>query len=162
MLVSILTCLLGILTALGFSAVSALIDVEHIAKNEYIQNHVSRWILRMYFFMAMGTQHISWALGSALIFTAVFDQFINLGMSKPFWYRGKVASWDKFFNRKYIVTPDIKLRGKIIVDARCIRFNFSALYVIVKVSCLIGGVYLFTCMQLDCTLLLDFLKTFWK
>jgi len=156
MLYTLTIALLGIFAALGFAAVSALIDVEHITKQQYIESHVSRWIMRLYFFLAMGTQCACWSLGSALIFTAVFDQFMNYGMNKPFFYLGTVAKWDIFFQRTWFYFKLPRLIGKEIWwSVHFVHVNFRIFYIAIKVIAFITGMYLFTLTDLSFTDLIE-------
>jgi len=84
----------------GFTACFAWMDAEHLNKKHYIDNHTSRWVLRAYFFVSIGIFNPWWMIGSSLIFTALFDQLLNLGRGLPFWYLGTVAKWDIFFSKR--------------------------------------------------------------
>jgi hypothetical protein len=98
---------------------SAIVDAEHINKGEYIEDHSSRWLLRMGFFIAMAMSSKLDGLASALLFTALFDQLLNWFRNKPFWYLGTVAKWDIFFSKR------------------------KWLYITVKIICLITAITLF-------------------
>lgn len=110
---------LGILVTSAFVLMSALVDAEMILKGHYIDSHKSRWYLRFCFFLSFGFFNWTWAIASALLFTALFDQVLNLMLSKPFWYLGTVAKWDKFFSNK------------------------KWLYVTIKILCLVTSLYLY-------------------
>lgn len=110
---------LGIAITVAFTIASAAVDAEHIKKKQYIEDHKSRWWLRFFFFLGIGVFNVFWIIGSALIFTALFDQLLNKERGLPFWYLGTEAKWDRFFSKR------------------------KALYVIVKVVSLIGGILFF-------------------
>ena len=109
----------AICLSIAFVILSAIIDAEHIKKEQFFSDHKSRWILRFIFFLAIGIDHIEYIIGSALIFTALFDQVLNRLRGLGFWYLGTEAKWDLFFSSKPI------------------------LYKFVKISALIGGVVAF-------------------
>ena len=109
---------MALIITLAFIMWTAIIDSEHLKKKQYIDNHADRWFQRACFFFALGIANPAYCLGSALLFTALFDQLLNFKMKRYLFYLGTTAKWDRFFRNK---TP---------------------LYIIVKISCLIIGSYL--------------------
>ena len=77
----------------------AYIDAEHLNKNEYINNHNSRWILRALFVIAASNDILN-VLGMTLIFIALFDGILNKFRGLDLMYLGQVAKWDLFFTNK--------------------------------------------------------------
>lgn len=106
----------GVLVTCAFTIFSATVDAEHIYKKEYIDNHSSRWWLRLSFFVAMGLRDPFFAIASALLFSALFDQVLNIFREKPLFYLGAVASWDIFFNKHrwlYLLVKVVSLIGSL-------------------------------------------------
>ena len=96
----------GILLTIGFVIISAIVDAEHLNKKQYIDNHGSRWLLRLCFFLVLGFYDWIWIFASGLLFTATFDQALNRFRGLPFWYLGTVAKWDIFWSkRKWLYIP---------------------------------------------------------
>ncbi len=101
-----------------FIVACAVIDSEHLNKNQYIKSHTSRSILRACFFIAMGLCSWVWIFASALMFTALFDQTLNKFRGLPFWYLGTVAKWDIFFKKRmwlYVIVKLLAMFGSIIL-----------------------------------------------
>jgi len=97
---------LAIFASVGFAAVCAEVDAEHLRDNDYIESHTSRAAQRAYFFLAMGISDWVWVFGSALLFYAVFDQVLNYLMGKKLFYLGETAKTDIFFNKhKWLYLP---------------------------------------------------------
>jgi hypothetical protein len=107
----------AILTIL-FIVFTAFIDVEMILKNQYIDSHRSRWLQRFTFFLALGLNDPLDAIASALLFSVLFDQVLNLMRGLPFWYLGTVAKWDIFFSKRkwlYIIAKFLMLIASILL-----------------------------------------------
>lgn len=83
---------------LTFTLLSVWIDWSHLSKNQYIDSHVSRWLLRALFVVAVATD-LKEVIGMTLVFTALFDVLLNKTLGKPLFYLGKVAIWDNFWSR---------------------------------------------------------------
>ena len=98
-----------VLLVIDFTIYTALIDAEHINKDEYITNHLDRWLQRGCFFIAFAFTHVVYSLASALLFTALFDQILNIARGKHFLYLGTVSPWDRFFRNKIILYIIIKI-----------------------------------------------------
>lgn len=97
---------------------SAFVDYEHFMKNQWVINHRSRWLLRFCFFLSMGLHNWVWFFASAILFTALFDQTLNLLRGRPFWYLGTVADWDIFFKKRmwlYVIVKVLAFFGSIIL-----------------------------------------------
>jgi len=103
---------------LGWTFSWALVDGEHILKQEYIKNHASRFFNRAIVGIMLGL--LSWKAGvmAALLYWATFDAMLNLYRKKPIFYTGTVANTDKFFKGKrglYIVTKVLAFAGSVIL-----------------------------------------------
>jgi len=83
---------------LAFTILSVWIDWQHLSKNQYIDTHFSRWLLRALFVVAVSNT-IKEAVGMTLLFTALFDALLNKVMKKDLFYLGKVAIYDNFWSR---------------------------------------------------------------
>jgi hypothetical protein len=134
--------LISILSTLAFILISVAYDGGILNAGRSIRNHASRFIFRCIFFSLFFFHSLEYVFASALLFTALFDQLLNFVRKLPFWYLGTVAKWDKFFNKKYFLTPKISWRGKIIKQ-KYISFNFKILYIILKALSLFGSIFLF-------------------
>ena len=95
---------------------TARIDFE-VLEYSYIYSHKARFIQRALFVIAIGLYSIYDALGSALLFYALFDSTLNKMRGLNLFYVGNTATIDKFFNNKL------------------------PLYIAIKVICLFLGVY---------------------
>ena len=100
-----------------FIYLSALIDAQHLRKNHYIDNHVSRWLLRALVTIGMANS-TSEILGGTFLFMALFDLVLNRLLGRDLLYLGSVAYWDRFWSK------------------------IPLLYIIMKVVCLFVGIYL--------------------
>ena len=107
-----------IIPFIAFVFATAVIDAEHLQKQEYIKDHFSRFAQRFIVFCIIAAFNWQLAFGFGLIFAALFDQILNKLRDLPPFYLGTVAKWDLFFRR------------------------FKWLYISLKVISLIGGVYL--------------------
>lgn len=122
----------------------AYIDYEHLDDNDWIESHFSRSIQRASFIILLFLYNYKLSIGAALLFAASFDQVLNYLRGLPFWHLGNTANWDRFFNRKYILTPTFRFSGDTLLMSKYIEFDFKILYVIVKILCLVGGMLFFT------------------
>lgn len=81
------------------AVVMAWIDSEHLNKNEYILNHLSRSVLRALICLTIGLYSINDAILFALVFWLLFDQFLNFFRGLSIFYLGTVSKIDIFFNK---------------------------------------------------------------
>ena len=81
------------------AVVMAWIDSEHLKKNEYILNHLSRSVLRALICLTIGFYSINGAILFALTFWLLFDQFLNFFRGLSAFYLGTVSKIDIFFNK---------------------------------------------------------------
>lgn len=98
--------------------VCAIIDSEHIKKEEYILDHTSRFILRGLIALIIGLYSIQDAIFFSVTFWIFFDHFINWRLGKPIFYLGTVAQLDVFFSKRlwlYILLKGICLGSIIFV-----------------------------------------------
>ena len=98
--------------------VCAIIDSEHIKKEEYILDHTSRFILRGLIALIIGLYSIQDAIFFSVTFWIFFDHFINWRLGKPIFYLGTVAQLDVFFSKRlwlYILLKGICLGSSIFV-----------------------------------------------
>lgn len=98
-----------VILVINFTIFTALIDAEHINKDEYITNHFHRWLQRICFFLALSLIHITYFFAAALLFTALFDQILNLLRKKHWLYLGTVSAWDRFFRDKTYLYITVKI-----------------------------------------------------
>ena len=77
----------------------AWIDSEHLNRDEYILNHLSRSLLRVLIFLTIGLYSINDAILFALVFWLLFDQFLNFFRGLSIFYLGTVSKIDIFFNK---------------------------------------------------------------
>jgi hypothetical protein len=103
---------------LTFIILSARIDFEHLRDNDYIESHVSRWLLRA-LFIVVASDSIVEVFGMSLVFAALFDQVLNLMMGKPLFYLGSTAVWDRFWNDKKWLYITFKVVALIIGCLLC-------------------------------------------
>lgn len=96
---------------------TAYIDYE-VLMYSYIYSHKARFIQRALFVIALSFYSINGAIGSALLFYALFDAVLNKLRNLELIYVGNTSTIDKFFNNKL------------------------PLYIAVKVICLFLGIYL--------------------
>ena len=82
----------------AFVVISAYIDYEHLRDRDYIESHVSRWLLRLLFIVSASRSYFDF-VGMSLFFMATFDQVLNVMRGKDLFYLGNTAYWDRFFNR---------------------------------------------------------------
>jgi hypothetical protein len=81
------------------AVVMAWIDSEHLKKNEYILNHLSRSVLRALICLTIGFYSVNDAVLFALVFWLLFDQFLNFFRGLSIFYLGTVSKIDIFFNK---------------------------------------------------------------
>lgn len=80
----------------AFVVISAYIDYEHLRDKDYIESHVSRWLLRLLFITATSNDLFDF-VGMSLFFMATFDQVLNAMRGKDLFYLGNTAYWDRFW-----------------------------------------------------------------
>ena len=81
------------------AVVMAWIDSEHLKKNEYILNHLSRSVLRALICLTIGFYSVNDAILFALTFWLLFDQFLNFFRGLSIFYLGTVSKIDIFFSK---------------------------------------------------------------
>lgn len=81
------------------AVVMAWIDSEHLNKDEYILNHLSRSILRALICLTIGFYSVNDAILFALTFWLLFDQFLNFFRGLSIFYLGTVSKIDIFFSK---------------------------------------------------------------
>lgn len=81
------------------AVVMAWIDSEHLNKNEYILNHLSRSVLRALICLTIGFFSINGAILFALTFWLLFDHVLNFFRGKTILYLGTVSKIDIFFSK---------------------------------------------------------------
>lgn len=81
------------------AVVMAWIDSEHLNKNEYILNHLSRSVLRALICLTIGFYSINGAILFALTFWLLFDHVLNFFRGKTILYLGTVSKIDIFFSK---------------------------------------------------------------
>ena len=97
----------------AFIAVTmAWIDSEHLNKNEYILNHLSRSVLRALICLTIGFYSINGAILFALVFWLLFDHVLNFFRGKDIFYLGTVAKLDIFFSKN--IAFYILLKGLVL------------------------------------------------
>ena len=100
-----------------FIIISAIIDAHHVKRQQYIESHLTRFLLRLIFVLALSTDLVNFAAYS-LLFGATFDQAYNIAKGNDLMYLGTVAPWDRFFNEKkrlYIVVKILMLTFGVIL-----------------------------------------------
>jgi len=107
----------SIILIILFTFIEAWRDFE-VLNSTYIFSHVSRWIARAFFVLAVAQGDFSDIIGMTLIFSALFDSVLNRLRGKDIFYLGTVAYWDRFWSK------------------------IPYLYVIFKIVSLLVGVYL--------------------
>jgi len=81
------------------AVVMAWIDSEHLKKNEYILNHLSRSVLRALICLTIGLYSINDAILFALTFWLLFDHVLNFFRGLSIFYLGTVSKIDIFFSK---------------------------------------------------------------
>lgn len=107
-----------LLASLGFIFWTALIDADHILKQQYILDKTTRFAQRATFFIVIACFNLQLFLAASLLFIALFDQAINLCCKKPLFYLGTTAKWDIFWKkhiRWYILLKIITLISSVIL-----------------------------------------------
>ena len=79
---------------------TAKIDAEHFDKQQYVEDHTSRWLQRASVALILLTLDINLAIGFFFLFVATFDATLNKLRGLDLWYMGTVAKWDLFFTDK--------------------------------------------------------------
>ena len=90
----------------------AWIDSEHLNKNEYILNHLSRSVLRALICLTIGFYSINGAILFTLVFWLLFDHVLNFFRGKDIFYLGTVAKLDIFFSKN--IALYILLKGLVL------------------------------------------------
>lgn len=94
--------MIALITFYLFIYFAAKIDAEHYLKNEYVENHSSRWFQRASVALILLTLDINLAIGFIFLFWATFDATLSKLRGLDLFYIGTVASSDKFFADKII------------------------------------------------------------
>jgi hypothetical protein len=106
-----------LLILINFIWLSALIDMEHLIDDDYIEDHTSRFILRTLFIYVI-FREINWQfVGAVMVFMASFDSTLNLMRGLPINYLGSTAKWDIFW-KKYPV-------GYILMKVICLLIGIG-------------------------------------
>lgn len=106
-ILEIATPFIALLFTYLFIDKTALIDAEHYKKNQYVNDHSSRFAQRA--FVALILLPISWniSLGFGLLFWGLFDAMLNTKRGYNVWYLGTDdpidAKSDDFFRNKPIL-----------------------------------------------------------
>jgi hypothetical protein len=90
----------------------AWIDSEHLNKNEYILNHLSRSVLRALICLTIGIYSINGAILFVLVFWLLFDHVLNFFRGKTILYLGTVSKLDIFFSKN--IALYILLKGLVL------------------------------------------------
>lgn len=90
----------------------AWIDSEHLNKNEYILNHLSRSVLRALICVTIGFYSVNGAILFALVFWLLFEHVLNFFRGKSIFYLGTVAKLDIFFSKN--IALYILLKGLVL------------------------------------------------
>ena len=101
--------MIALITFYLFIYFSAKIDAEHFDKQQYVEDHTSRWFQRASVFLILLTLDINLAIGFFFLFVATFDATLNKLRGLDLWYLGTVAKWDLFFTSK----PNLYKASKI-------------------------------------------------
>ena len=80
-----------------FTALSAIIDVEHLKKRQYVLDHNSRWFQRLTFILIIAVFDWKLAIVAGLIFTVLFDHVLNIFWKKHLFYIGGTSKFDLFW-----------------------------------------------------------------
>lgn len=114
-----------IILSILITYISAYIDYEHLKQNEYIENHLSRSILRALIAIVFGLKSIGAMILFSLIFWLLFDHFLNYLMKRSIFYLGSVSKIDIFFNQNiflYICLKSIVL--VLIITQMFVQYGF--------------------------------------
>lgn len=76
------------------------IDSAHLKRNQYIYDHIPRYILRGLFVFALGALNWKHTTGLSMLFIATFDNTLNYVMRWGWLHLGTTATWDKFWINK--------------------------------------------------------------
>lgn len=87
-----------ILLSFIFTTISVWIDSEHLTKLQYIADHTSRAILRLFVFALIG-ENITGLILAGAVFYLLFDILLNYANGKRWNYIGGTAVIDKFFHK---------------------------------------------------------------
>lgn len=82
-----------------FLMVSVLIDAEHLTKGQYIDDHQSRFFLRLLFIFTVSPNLLVF-LSAGMFFASTFDSFLNWARDKELHHLGNTAKWDKFWSKR--------------------------------------------------------------
>lgn len=91
-----------------FIIISAIIDAHHVKRQQYIESHLTRFLLRLTFVLALSTNLINFAAHS-LLFAATFDQAYNIARGNGLMYLGTAAKWDRFWSGKPMLYFVVKI-----------------------------------------------------
>lgn len=92
----------------AFLILSAWIDFEHLADNDFIESHLSRWLLRGVFILGVSNSVLE-LVAMVLLWMGLFDGILNTFRCKKFNYLGSTAKWDIFFNNRKNLYISIKI-----------------------------------------------------
>ena len=97
----------------AFLLLSAWVDFEHLADNDFIESHVSRWLLRGVFMLGVSSSFLE-LVAMVLLWMACFDSVLNMFRGKGFNYLGNTAKWDIFFNKRKNLYITIKILAVVV------------------------------------------------
>jgi hypothetical protein len=92
--------MIALITFFIFIYFAAKIDAEHYNKQEYVEDHSSRWFQRASVALILLTLDINLAIGFIFLFWTTFDATLNKLRGLDLWYIGTTANWDKFWQTK--------------------------------------------------------------
>ena len=79
---------------------TSLIDFKHISEGQYFTDHTDRFLQRLCFFLSVSVYNWQIGIASALLFSVLFDSFLNILTGSPLFYLGNTAKWDRFFRKR--------------------------------------------------------------
>lgn len=93
---------------------TAKIDAEHYLKNQYVEDHSSRWFQRASVALILLPLDINLSIGFIFLFWATFDATLSKLRGLDIWYIGSIAESDKFFTNKPLVYKASKIISLLI------------------------------------------------
>lgn len=83
---------------LGFLFLSVIIDGEHINKEQFIESHVTRWLLRGIVIVGLSVSWLSF-LTMIVLWMTYFDGFLNWEIDRDYYSIGSTSKWDIFWGK---------------------------------------------------------------
>ena len=93
----------------------AVIDAEHFEKQQYVEDHTSRFFSRLFVGFLVSLFSVQAGLLIACLFWVSFDSTLNVLRGLPLLYRGENASTDKMPNLLWIGSKIICLIAAILI-----------------------------------------------